>query len=152
MRDDTQLTQEERYQIEALLKGGHSQSVITSVLRSHKFKISRKFRRNRGLRGCRPKQVQRLALARRTAKISPRIAPGTWERVRGLLCEEWSRSRSAVGCRRRRARGKNESYCLTSHLPSTGLNSKTFSVSPTYASPLLLRDAQQGLALFPKSG
>ena len=33
MRDDTQLTQEERYQIEALLKMGHHQSEIAVVLK-----------------------------------------------------------------------------------------------------------------------
>ena len=59
MRDDTQLTQEERYQIEALLKVGHPQSEIAVVLKRHKSTISREFRRNRGLRGYRPKQVQR---------------------------------------------------------------------------------------------
>ena len=90
MSDCTQLTQEERHQIEALLKAGHPQSEIATVLKRHKSTISREFRRNRGLRGYRPKQAQRLALARREAKAKPRIAPGTWERVESLLCEEWS--------------------------------------------------------------
>ena len=71
MRDDTQLTQEERYQIEALLKVGHPQSEIATVLKRHKSTISREFRRNRGLRRYRPK---------------PRIAPGTCEWVESLLC------------------------------------------------------------------
>ena len=90
MRDDTQLTQEERYQIEALLKIGHPQSEIAVVLKRHKSTISREVRRNRGLRGNRPKQAQHLALARREAKAKPRIAPGTWEWVERLLREEWS--------------------------------------------------------------
>ena len=77
MRDCTQLTQEERYQIEALLKMGHHQSEIAVVLNRDKSTISREVRRNRGLRGYRPKQAQRLALARREAKAKPRIAPGT---------------------------------------------------------------------------
>ena len=51
MRDDTQLTQEERYQIEALLKMGHHQSEIAVVLNRDKSTISREVRRNRGLRG-----------------------------------------------------------------------------------------------------
>ncbi|HIL17446.1 MAG TPA: hypothetical protein EYG15_15355 [Deltaproteobacteria bacterium] len=55
MRDDTQLTQEERYQIESLLKMGHHQSEIAVVLKRHKSTISREVRRNRGLRGYRPK-------------------------------------------------------------------------------------------------
>ena len=57
MRDDTQLTQEERYQIEALLKMGHHQSEIAVVLKRHKSTISREVRRNRGLRDYRPKQA-----------------------------------------------------------------------------------------------
>jgi hypothetical protein len=36
MRDDTQLTQEERYQIAALLKMGHWQSGIADVLKRDK--------------------------------------------------------------------------------------------------------------------
>ena len=84
MRDDTQLTQEEHYQIEALLKMGHHQSEIAVVLKRHKSTISREVRRNRGLRGYRPKQAQRLALARREARAKPRIDPGTWEWVESL--------------------------------------------------------------------
>ena len=41
MRDDTQLTQKERYQIEALLKMGHHQSEIAVVLKRDKSTISR---------------------------------------------------------------------------------------------------------------
>jgi IS30 family transposase len=90
MRDYTQLAQEERYQIESLLKMGHHQSEIAVVLKRHKSTISREVRRNRGLRGYRPKQAQHLALTRREAKAKPRIAPGTWEWVESLLREEWS--------------------------------------------------------------
>ncbi len=72
------------------MKVGHPQSEIATVLKRHKPTISREVGRNRGLRGYRPKQAQRLALARREAKAKPRIAPGTWERVESLLCEEWS--------------------------------------------------------------
>ena len=71
MSDYTQLTQEERYQIEALLKVGHPQSEIATVLKRHKSTISHEARRNRGLRGYRPKQAQRLALVRREAKPKP---------------------------------------------------------------------------------
>jgi hypothetical protein len=59
------------------------------VLKRHKSTISREVRRNRGLR-YRPQQAQHLALAHREAKAKPRIAPGTWEWVESLLCEEWS--------------------------------------------------------------
>jgi len=71
MRDDTQLTQEERYQIEALLKVGHLQSEIATVLKRHKSTISHEVGRNHGLRGYRPKQAQRLALVRREARAKP---------------------------------------------------------------------------------
>jgi len=90
MRDDTQLTQEERYQIESLLKRGHHQSEIAVELKRHKSTISREVWRNRGLRGYRPKQAQHLTLARREAKAKPRITPRTWEWVESLLREEWS--------------------------------------------------------------
>ena len=99
MRDDTQLTQEERYQIVALLKMGHYQSEIATVLKRHKSTISREFGRNRGLRGYRPKQAQRLALARREARAKPRLDPGTWEWVESLLCEQWSPEQLRADCR-----------------------------------------------------
>jgi IS30 family transposase len=90
MRDDTQLTQEERYQIEALLKMGHHQSGIATVLKRHKSAISHEVRRNRGSSWLPPEAGEHLALARREAKAKPRIAPGTWEWVESLLREEWS--------------------------------------------------------------
>ena len=71
MRDDTQLTQEERSQIEALLKVGHPQSEIATVLKRHKSTISHEVGRNHGLRGYRSKQAQRLALVRREARAKP---------------------------------------------------------------------------------
>ena len=46
MRDYTQLTQEERYQIETLLKMGHRQSEIAVVLKRHKSTISREVSRS----------------------------------------------------------------------------------------------------------
>ena len=74
MRDYTQLTQEERYQIEGLLKMEHHQSEIAVVLKRDKSTISREVRRNCGLRGYRPKQVQRLALALRSSSPRRRCA------------------------------------------------------------------------------
>ena len=71
MRDCTQLTQEEGYQIEAFLQAGHPQSGIATVLKRDKSTISREVRRNCGLRGYRPKQAQRLALVRREARAKP---------------------------------------------------------------------------------
>ena len=122
MRDDTQLTQEERYQIEALLKMGHHQSEIATVLKRHKSTISREVGRNRGLRSYRPKQAQHLALARREAKARPRIAPGTWERVESLLARGGVRSRSAAGCRSSRD-------CMSVTNGSTRMSMRTSAVA-----------------------
>jgi IS30 family transposase len=86
----TQLTQEERYQIQALMKAGHNQTEITEILGRHKSTISRELRRNRGLRGYRPKQAQRLSVERRQCKSQPRITATHWEQVEHLLREDWS--------------------------------------------------------------
>ncbi len=89
MNTYTQLTQEQRYQIYALLKMGHNQTKIADVLEVHKSTISRELRRNRGQRGYRPQQAQRLALSRRD-KVQRRIAAETWARVTSKLRQEWS--------------------------------------------------------------
>ncbi|NIP25341.1 MAG: IS30 family transposase [Phycisphaerae bacterium] len=85
-----QLTQEERYQISALLKAGLNQSEIAMILERHKSTISREISRNTGLRGYRPKQAQHRAEARRYAKICSRISHTVWRDVRRLLREDWS--------------------------------------------------------------
>lgn len=90
MRGYTQLTQEERYQIYALMKAGHSQTEIARILGRSKSTISRELCRNKGLRGYRPAQAHRLAMARRSSKSQRRIEPATWSRVERLLREEWS--------------------------------------------------------------
>ena len=69
----TQLTQEQRYQIYALLKMEHSQTKIATVIGVHKSTISREIRRNRGKRGYRPKQAHRLSVKRRRDKVPKRI-------------------------------------------------------------------------------
>lgn len=86
----TQFTQEERYQIYALMKAGHNQSGIAATLERDKSTISRELRRNRGLRGYRPRQAQRLAEERRQAKTKPRLGPAVWDWVKRLLREDWS--------------------------------------------------------------
>lgn len=86
----TQLTQEERYQIAALLKAEHDQTKIAMILGRHKSTISREIRRNTGLRGYRPRQAQRLTEQRRCAKALPRISELAWSHVDTLLKEDWS--------------------------------------------------------------
>lgn len=60
-----QLTENERYQIYAMNKAGHSQKEIAELLGRSASTISRELCRNRGLRGYRPAQAQRLSQARR---------------------------------------------------------------------------------------
>jgi len=90
MRVYTQLTQGQRYQIEALLKTGHNQTMIATVLSVHKSTISRELKRNHGLRGYRPKQAQEKALARRASKFRPRIPLTTRVLVEDRIKQDWS--------------------------------------------------------------
>lgn len=85
----TQLTQEQRYQIYALLKMGHNQTEIATVICTHKATISRELDRNTGLRGYRPKQAHHKALGRRNhGRI--RISLKTWEMIDAKLRVDWS--------------------------------------------------------------
>ena len=79
-----QLTHGQRYQIEALLKTGHNQTMIAKVLSVHKSTVSRELKRNRGLRGYRPKQAQERAIMRRCEKLKARIPLTAWVLVDGL--------------------------------------------------------------------
>lgn len=90
MNSYTHLIREQRYQIEALLKTEHNQKEIATTLGVHKSTISRELKRNRGLRGYRPKQAQRLTDNRRREKVQSRITPETWAWVKLLLREDWS--------------------------------------------------------------
>ena len=85
-----QITQEERYQIYALLKAGNNQTEIAMILNRHKSTISREIRRNTGLRGYRPQQAQRLADQRKDDKACPRIGDTVWADVVRLIRQEWS--------------------------------------------------------------
>ena len=67
-----QLTEYERYQIYALKKAGHSQKEIAELLGRSPSTISRELRHNKGLRGYRPKQAQRLSDARRKGAYKAR--------------------------------------------------------------------------------
>lgn len=89
MRIYTQLTQEQRYQIYALLKAGHNQTEIASTIDVHKSTVSRELRRNRGLRGYRPKQAHEFALSRRHGPV-PWISPATWMLVERFIRQDWS--------------------------------------------------------------
>jgi len=85
----TQLTQEQRYQIYALLKIGHNQTEIAEVIGSHKSTISRELHRNCSQRGYRPKQAQYLAISRRYHR-RVQIKPSSWEMIEDKLKLDWS--------------------------------------------------------------
>lgn len=86
----TQLTREQRYQIDALMKAGHNQSQIAANLACHKSTISRELRRNRGQMGYRPNQAAALARSRQRQAAGRRIAAATWQLVEQLLRQQWS--------------------------------------------------------------
>ena len=85
----TQLTQEQRYQIHALLKMEHQQTEIAESLGVHKSTVSRELRRNKGLRGYRPKQAHQKAMSRRDHSRR-RINPETWLLIEAQIRREWS--------------------------------------------------------------
>ena len=89
MRTYTQLTQEQRYQISALLKMGHNRTEIAAVIGAHKSTVSRELGRNRGQRGYRPKQAQQMASSRRK-KAKPRIQEDSWSLIESKLRQDWS--------------------------------------------------------------
>ena len=85
----THLTREERYQIYALKKAGHTQSEIANVLERSPSTISRELTRNRGRRGYRAKQAHGLAVGRRAINAR-RIDDDTWLFAQERLQEQWS--------------------------------------------------------------
>ncbi|HQS67709.1 MAG TPA: IS30 family transposase [Sulfuricurvum sp.] len=91
MRDYTQLTEMQRYQISALKKEGLSQQEIARNIEVHPSTISRELRRNKGLRGYRPKQAQYKAVQRHKEKPkSIRLGSEQIDYIRQKIQEEWS--------------------------------------------------------------
>jgi IS30 family transposase len=85
----TQLTQEQRYQISALLKMDHNQTEISEVIGTHKSTVCRELGRNCGQRGYRPKQAHHKALCRRNHGHF-HILPETWNLIETKLRLDWS--------------------------------------------------------------
>lgn len=87
----THLTQDQRYQISALLEEKTPQARIAEILGVNKSTISRELRRNAGAyHKYHPAQAHRLALDRRREKVPPRISRETWALVDEKLRLEWS--------------------------------------------------------------
>ena len=89
MRTYKQLTQEQRYQIYALMKMGHRQTEIAKCIGVNKSTISRELSRNRGQRGYRPKQAHSLAKSRRRQGQS-RIQSEIWALIESKIRLDWS--------------------------------------------------------------
>ncbi|MEZ5339459.1 MAG: hypothetical protein R3F46_14515 [bacterium] len=85
----TQLTQEERYQIDRRRAVTEPQGHCRELGR-HKSTISRELRRNPRLGGVTILLAHRNATLRRHGKGRPRIAKKDWQRVKRLLREEHS--------------------------------------------------------------
>ncbi len=91
MRTYKQLTSEQRYQISALKRMGHSPTEIAKELEVHKSTISRQLSRNAGEHGYRPKQADEKASQRRAnAPRRESILKETWKVVEGKLRQDWS--------------------------------------------------------------
>jgi len=86
----SQLSQNERSQISALLKAKLNQADIARNLGRSPGTISREISRNKGKRGYRPKQAQEKATQRKLGKSPRKILTSTWEIVEILLSEKWS--------------------------------------------------------------
>jgi IS30 family transposase len=87
----TQLTQEQRYQIYAFLKAGFSQSAIANEINVHKSTICRELRRNRGLKGYRPKQAHVKATNRRQGAAKyVKMTPYIISLVNSLIRQDFS--------------------------------------------------------------
>ena len=85
-----QLTQDQRYQIKALLDNKITKTKIARTLGVDRSTINREIKRNSGKRGYRPKQAQRKALTRRQEKSKPRIGEEVWALVEKTLQDDWS--------------------------------------------------------------
>lgn len=89
MRTYKQLTQEQRYQIYALLKMGHSRTEVAEVIGVYKATVGQELGRNHGQRGYRPKQAHWLATSRRR-RAKRRIQVETWALIESLIRRDWS--------------------------------------------------------------
>lgn len=86
-----QLTKNERYQIFALMKAGHKQNEIAQILDRNASTICRELRRNRGLRGYRPKQAHEFAEQRRCeAYKAYKITESVREMIERLIRQDLS--------------------------------------------------------------
>ena len=79
-----------------LKKAEYSQTQIAELLERDKSTISRELRRNRGLKGYRPRHAHKLSQRRRYDKAQSRIDTHVWQLVEALNRDEW-RPQQIVG-------------------------------------------------------
>lgn len=85
------LSQNERYQIYALLRAGQTQTKIASILGRHKSTISRELKLGSGLCSYRPKQACALAAKRaKSSRNATQIAPWVMDMASYMLNLQWS--------------------------------------------------------------
>ena len=89
MNHYTQLTHIQRYQIYALKKALKSQKTIAQIVGVHPSTISRELRRNKGMRGYRPRQAHQFD-SHRKARPCVRIDRAHRLEVERLLKLYWS--------------------------------------------------------------
>ena len=89
MRNYTQLTQTERYQIYALRKANKNPTEISRILGRHKSTIYRELKRNLGKRGYRAVQAHQFAVERHISR-DRRISLEDWQLIESLIRRDWS--------------------------------------------------------------
>ena len=103
------LTQEQRYQIQCLVRAGCSNRAIAPLIGCHPSTVSRERRRNGVDGGYRAVAAQQRASDRRyIASSVPRIVPKTWREVERALAEDWSPEE--IAGRRRQQRRQRVSH------------------------------------------
>jgi len=91
MKNDKQLTYEQRCQISALKKSGMTQQQIADIINVDQSTISRELRRNTGQRGYRHKQAQQMSDERRcTATKAVKMTPDMIKIIESKLREKLS--------------------------------------------------------------
>jgi IS30 family transposase len=87
----THLTQNERYQISALLEAGFRPGTIAAQIGRHKSTVTRELTRSGGVAAYQAAEAQALADERRTACANgPQVSEETWSFVDAKLGEFWS--------------------------------------------------------------
>ncbi|MBN2083308.1 IS30 family transposase, partial [bacterium] len=86
----TQLTQVERYQIQALFALNNTPSEIAAELGRHKSTVSRELRRNRQSGEYCAEAAQQQALSRHREKARPLVTPLVRALIKHKLKQDWS--------------------------------------------------------------